>query len=584
MRYVCLNCGQRFELDEETEKVRCPSCLRVTGIEKLEEAWPRGRVRSPWVVPGILVVCVAALLAGYALWRSRASREVGDQVPLAPLERDVLIGHLRRLGVDARAVLDLLAPDEGIDRLAEEATQGRRSATEMAQGVYEWIRRRASQHAFIRWSLGVPRETPVGVARVVRTWIREDGARRRLYPLEAAALMVAALRSRGVHAMIAEAWQFPGDRAPPDPSGHFGYYVVAVYEGEAGRGDPHLYDPWGGHQLEPEEGSYRVLDDVQALGAALCLRAIHLLVREDDPVRALAVSADAVRMDPRAPVARSVRGAILIASGGANEGVHELEAAKQIRADAPRRQLLAGVYLAQGDLDAARREIAAALEISPDYANAHAALAAVHLAEAEPDLAREELETAQRLDPDLYTLPGLWAGYWAAVGELDRAVESARQAVERNPWDLQQRLMAARVYRQAGRYDDMRREARAVLERTPSGQRDSMERLIRQLLGPTALEQPLDEIEDESEPSEEEPVGEEEGAGGGDLTASGGPYRLGEGSLRLGTGTGSRPSLLEDGNAPTGTGNGAGPLLLLGDPSKLRLRGEDEQLRLNLSE
>lgn len=586
MRYVCLNCGHRWDLEDseaQDKKVRCPSCMRVTGIEKVEAAKPAASARNPWLVPGIVVALLAAVGGGYVVWRSGAPREVGDEVPERPLERDELAGHLRRLRADARGLTDLLAADEGVERAAEHATEGRRSATEMAEGVQEWIRERASQHAFSRWSLGVPRETAVGDAGAVRSWIQEDGARRRLYPLEAAALMVAALRSRGVGAMLAEAWEFPGDGAPPDPSGHFGYYVVAVYEGEPGEGEPHLYDPWAGHQVPPEEGSYRVMTDVEAIGAALNIRAIHLLVRESDPARAMEVSRDALRLDPRSPVARSVRGAILLASGGGAEGIAEFEAANQIRSDAPRHQLLASVLLAQGDVQGAQRELGEALETSPDYAAARAALAAVQLAQGEPDLALEELERAQRLDPDLHTLPGLWAGYYASTGELERAVESARSAVERNPWDVQTRLMAARVYRQAARYDDMRREARAVLDRVPPGQRSDMEQLIRRLLGPTALETPLDELEDEEDELAE---GEGDDDLGGGL--GGGSFQLGGGSLlgESGAGGGGGPSLLdEEGElAPSAGGGEDGPLLMLGDPSRLRLGGggDGDRLRLDL--
>lgn len=588
MRYVCLSCGNRFEVEEgkEGKKIRCPSCMRVTGIEKVADPAPAAAQQRPWLVPAIAITVVAALGGGYAVWRSSTPREVGDQVPLRPLESDELAGHLRRERVDARQLRDLLVAGDGIERFAEDATEGRRSATERAEGVLAAIRERAAQHAFARWSLGVPRETPVSDAETVRSWIREDGERRRLYPLEAAALMTAALRSRGVPAMIAEIYAFPGDRSPPDPSGHFGYYGVAVYEGEPGEGEPHVYDPWAGHEVAPGEDDYRVMTDLEAIGAALNLRAIHLLVRESDPARAMEISSDALRLDPRSPTTRSVRGAILVASGGTNEGVAEFEAARQIRADAPRQQLLAGVHLAQGDLETARRELASALEASPDYAAARGMLAALHMAESEPDLAREELERAQRLDPDLHTLPGLWAGYYASTGDLDRAVESARSAVERNPGDVQTRLMAARVYRAAARYDDMRREAQAVLERVPPTQREDMRQLIRRLLGPMALEDPLDEADDDELSDDELLEGDEDEELGG-----GGTFRLGGGSRLLGAGGGaaggssSGPSLLEgEGDlAPRGGGED-GPLLMLGDPSRLRLRDEGggDRLRLDL--
>ncbi len=570
MRYVCLNCGERFEneKDKEDGKIRCPSCMRVTGIETLKEPAPSSAARNPWLVPGIVVALIAAMGGGYAMWRQSAPRQVGDEVPNRPLERDELVGHLRRLRVDARSVIGLLHAGEGVEAFAESATSGRRSALEMADGVQAAIRARASAHAFSRWSLGVPREVPVADAETVWGWIREDGGRKRLYPLEAAAVMIAALRHRGVSAMLAEAWAFPGDRTPPDPSGHFGYYVVAVYGGEPGEGEPRLYDPWAGHEVLPEEGSYRVMSDIEALGAALNLRAIHMLVRESDPTRAMEISSEALRLDARSPVSRSVRGAILIASGGANEGVAEFEAATQIRADAPRHHLLAGVSLAQGDLEAARRELSAALESMPDYAAARGALAALHLAESEPDLAREELERAQRLDPDLHTLPGLWAGFYATTGDFARAVESARNAVSLQPSDIQTRLMAARIYRAAARFDDMRREAREVLALAPSAQRANMEELIRRLLGPTALEAPSDEV---PESDDEELLGEEADPS----------FQLGGGSRLLGAGSGGNaPSLLE--GEELGGGAAPDPTLQLGDPSRLRLGGGGNRLRLNI--
>jgi len=558
MRYVCLNCGHRFAL-EEGEKVRCTSCLRVTGIEKLAEAAPSRPARPPWLVPGAALIVLAAAVGGFAVWRSGAHREVGEEVAMSPLEHDALLGHLRRLRTEARGLTNLLEADEATEQMAERATEGRRTPTEMAEGVLAAIRGRAAAQAFVRWSLGVPREAGIVEAATVREWIGEDGARKRLYPLEAAALMVAMLRSRGVDAMLAQAWAFPGDGAPPDPSGHFGYFVVAVPQGE---GEPHLYDPWGGHEVAPATGFFQLVSDVEAIGAALNIRALHLLVRESDASRAMTASSEAVRLAPRSPEARCVRGAILIASGGANEGVAEFEAARQIRADAPRQQLLAGVFLAQGDVGAARRALSAALELSPDYAAAHGTLAAVHLSEGEPDLALEQLQTAQRNDPDLHTLPGLWAGYHATVGENEQAVESAREAVERNPWDVQTRLMAARIYRQAGRFEDMRREAREVVERTPSGQRQDMEQLVRRLLGATALEAPLEDEPLEDEPLEDEPLGDDDDS-----------FQLGAGDRPLGTPGAGRPSLLDDGAGAAVPPGGVDPLPSLGDPSRLQLGG-----------
>jgi tetratricopeptide (TPR) repeat protein len=577
MRYLCLNCEERFEHDTESKsKLRCPKCLRVTGLEKVGDPKKAPPPRSPWLVPGIIAGVLAAAIGGWAVWRARGPVTVGEEVPDGPLAQDVLEAHLRRLHVDARPLTRFLTANDALEALGNEAHGS--GAQAIAQGVYEAIRARAAAGALSTWSMGVPRETPIEHAAAAWSWLSEDGSHRRLYPLEVAAIMASALRTRGVNAMLAEAFAFPGDRSPPDPSGHFGYFVVAVYDGEAGEGDPHFYDPWGGHTDAsgggaPESADVRVLTDVQTMGAALSLRAIHMLVRESDAERALSVSEDAIALYPRSPSVRSVRGAILLAAGNAPEALQEFRAAADIREDAPRRNLLASMYLAQGETDDANREVSAALESQPDYAAAHGTLAAIHMASAEPDEALHELQTAERLDPDLHLLPALWANYYAASGELDRAVEYARRAVDASAGDPQTRLMAARIYRMASRYDDMRREARAVLDATPSGRRDQMSQLIRQLLGPSALDAPTDEADDEL--SDEELLADDEGDS--ELTlGGGGGFQLSSPML----GTGSRPAsddlTLHDDEASDdeeSDDSSDGPALMLGDRSHFRLGG-----------
>lgn len=569
MRYLCLNCEERFEADPDAKgKLRCPKCLRVTGLEKVGDPKKVAPPQNPWLVPGIVAGVLAAAVTGWAVWRSSGPVTVGDEVPDGPIDQAVLEAHLHRLHVDARPLARFLVANDAIDALGESAHGG--SSQDIAQGVYESIRGRAEAGAMSAWSMGVPRETPIEDAGAAWGWLDEDGSHHHLYPLEAAAIMASALRTRGVNAVIAEAFAFPGDESPPDPSGHFGYFVVGVYDGEAGEGDPHYYDPYGGHDAAPEESDVNLLNDVQVIGAALSLRAIHMLVRESDAERALSVSQDAIRLYPRSPTIRSVRGAILLAAGNAPEALQEFRAAADIREDAPRRNLLASMYLAQGETDDANREVSAALEEAPDYAAAHGTLAAIHLSSAEPDEALHELQTAERLDPDLHLLPALWANYYAGTGDLDRGVEYARRAVDASAGDPQTRLMAARIYRMASRYDDMRREARAVLEATPSARRDQMSQLIRQLLGPTALEAPMDE-----EDLDDEELEEDEGEGGS-LTLDGTGFQLGAPSL----GGGSTPDVTlhdDEGEAEGAdeeeeTGD-EGPALMLGDRSHFHLGG-----------
>jgi tetratricopeptide (TPR) repeat protein len=566
MRYLCLNCEERFEHEEGKGKLRCPKCLRVTGLETIESPTQKSTeaARSPYLLPGVIAVVVAAVIGGYAVWRSNAPEQVGDEIPLRALSEGTLQGHLRRLRADAGELRALLVASEAIEGFATRAAQGRSDAMSIAEGVQAALRQKASDRAFARWSLGVPRDTPPGTAAEAYESVREAGAAVRLYPIEVAAIAVAALRARGVSAMVAEIHRFPGDGAPPDPSGQLGYYGVAVYEGEAGEGEPRIFDPWGGHESAPEEDDYRVLSDVEAVGAAVNVRALHLLVRENDPERALETSSQAIRMCPRSPAVRAVRGAILLVAGNPNEAMAELEAAQQIRADGPRRNLIAGLYMAREDLEAAQREVSAALEEFPEYAHAHATLAAIHMASSEPDLARAELDAAERADPDLHMLPALRANYYATQGDLERAVTEIRRAVEANP-DFNTRLAAAQIYRQAGRYDDMRREARAVVELVPEARRDQLRELLSRRLGASAFEDPLDEAEITDEELE---AIEAEGAGELTLRA---PTLAGSPS---GPAPEDEEEITDEELEAEGTASGSeGPALMLGDRNRFRLGG-----------
>jgi len=558
MRYLCLNCEERF--DHEGAKLRCPKCLRVTGLEKIEsaEAKTAEAAKNPYLVPVLIVLALALAMGGYAVWRSSAPEQVTDEIHLEPLTPGTLEAHFRRLHVEPGDLSALLTSNDAIEGFATRAAANRDGAVAIAEGVQAAIREKASSRSFVRWSLGVPREDAPMTAADAYESIRENGAEMRLYPIEVAAIAVSALRTRGVNAMLTEIYKFPGDQSPPDPSGQIGYYGVAVYEGDAGEGEVHLFDPWGGHETSPEEDDYRVINDVEAVGAVLNVRALHLLVRENNPERALEVSSRATTLCPRSPAVRAVRGAILLVAGNPNEALAELESAQQIRADGPRRNLIAGLYMAREDIESAQREASAALEEFPQYAHAHATLAAIHMANAEPDLALNELEAAEQADPDLYILPALRANYYAMQGNLERAVTEIAHAVELNP-DFNTRLTAAQIYRQAGRYDEMRREAQAVLLLVPEGRRDQLRAALEQRLGASAFDDPMaddDLTEEEIEaansgeafalqaPSIHGPAGDEED----DLTEE----------------------EIEAANSETGAD---GPVLMLGDRNHFSLGG-----------
>ncbi len=546
--------------------------MRRNGLEEIEEPRSAREGRPRWLLPAAAALGVALIAGGYAAWERSAPDAVSGEPPLRPLDHGELRGYLRNQNVTGDTAENILLADEAVESLGAGGVQGSSGALERAAGVVEALRARAGAAAFVRWSLDIPRDTPVHTAAETAAIVAEDGARAELYPLEIAALAVAALRSEGVEAMLAEVWAFEGDRSPPDPAGHFGYFVVAVYPAALGEGEPSFFDPYGGHATPPSAGSYRVLTDPQVSAAALGIDALLALVHENDATLAMERVGRALALDPRSPSLHGVRGAVVLASGALEQGLEELEAAAQLRPDAPRRNNLAGVYIAQQDLERASREVAAALEIHPDFAAARVWLAAIHLAEGETALARAELVEAERLDPDLMSIARIWAQYHMMRREPEQAIARIARALQEYPRDMQLRLLAAQIYRAAGDYDEMRRHARLAVELAPAGTRTALEEQILSILGPTALEAPDDDFYD---------------GGAGALVEL---PELGSEGLSL-SGGGSLSGQLEPPD-PTvagglqlgGAGGAADPGMRMGGASSFSLSGPGSDLQLNLHE
>jgi len=498
-------------------------------------------------VIGFAVLLVAAG-GGYALYRSTGTHPKG-QVPLKPISAEDLREDAKVItGQDPGALASLLDADAAIEKFAETAAKGQDGAAAQAKAITAAITQRRDKQAFVLWPRVEAREgAPLTAAETLQA-IQKDGERKQLYPLEVSALAVAALRSLGVPALIAEVYRYTGETAPLDPAGRLGYYAVALPK--QGDAPQQVVDAYGGRSTAPSANDFKVMTDAQALGGALALRAQSQADNAGDLKAGLADSELALKLSPSSASVRSVRAALLMATGGVEAGTRELDAAAQLRRDAPRRNNLATMGLITGNADAAAKEVAAALAEAPDYALGHITLATVHLMRGEQELARAELERAERLEPDLAVLPQIWAQFYASANDIDQALVKAQEAVRRRPKDMQALLVLARVDRAAGRYDDMREQARKILAAAPADQQERLKTLLRGMLGPTVFEAPSDQ--------------DEGPAGSPGPSLSGTPDAKG-------------PRLLDD---PAGSKTGS---LQLGTGApKLQLGGGDSQLKLKL--
>jgi Tfp pilus assembly protein PilF len=343
--------------------------------------------------------------------------------------------------------------------------------------------------------------------------------------------------------MVAEVWEFDGERAPADPSGMLGYFVTAVYDAEDSEAPSAYFDPWGGRG-EVATSAVRVLRDTEVLAAALGTEAIRTFARSGDAVKALPMVQTALLLDPVSPSLRAVSATILVESGGVSEAVREFEAARQLRPDGPRELNLVQLHLAQAGMlemegqgqaaqsqwGEANRVVDDVIEKWPRYGRAHVVLATIYLGLNEPERAAVELEVAEQLNPDAPLLWAVWAQYHLAQSDPVTAGAKMRRAIDLDPDNWQLRLQAARVFQGVGEDEAAVENVAAALELVPPGKRPQIRKFVERMMGAGALGVP-----DPSAPPSPEPAA-------------------------------------------------ADPALMLGDPSNLRLRDPGQNLQLDLDE
>jgi predicted Zn-dependent protease len=512
--------------------------MRRGGVEAVPEVSAHGGGRRRWLVVGALLLVAAGV--GYGVYRSTVVT-LEETPPLRPLEPRELSAYLERDQIDVGAYQSMLMLQGEAERWLGD---GREIAAKLK-----------AERAL--WALEGPLAREVLTAEQVLAKLDASEEQARMYPLELASALTALLRERGVRAMVAEAWELEGTGSPADPSGLLGYFVTAVYEGDASEPTSYL-DPWGGRQALPS--SLRVLRDTEVIAAALGIEAARIFTGSGDGAKALPLIENALLLDPVSPTLRGVNATVLVQSGGLPQALRELEAARQLRPDGPRQLNIVQLLLAQagllemsGELRAAeaqfnegQRVVAEVLEQWPRYGRAHVMMATIHLGRGDPERATLELEAAEALSPDSPMLWTIWAQHDLEQGDPIAGASKMKRALALDPENWQLQIQAARVFHDAGDEELAAEQAAAAVARVPASKRAEVQRFLEEAMGPRALGR--------------DPIAE--GNTGRDL------------QLPDPTIAGPRPA----------SGSPGEPGLILGDPSNLRLRDPDQTLKLDLDE
>jgi tetratricopeptide (TPR) repeat protein len=445
MKYTCVGCGAEFEADPQ-DKLRCPKCLRQHGLEPETSeteadaegdeaparpaAVPGRSLGARYAVGGAVLVAAAIALVGALLAVRRA-----EQLPAESTSDEQLRKAVVARGVASEDVVLPFGVDPGIVALARDHAKGA-GPLERGQALAQAVRQLIDQSKAVRWRRQrLPEEPPRRAVDLLSALHSPNPGDVRSY--EAAALVLAAARAAGLHALLAEVHKQGGRYA--DPSGSIGAYAVAVYGAAPAPGQQPLgyVDAFGDGSIDEATP----LDDLTAVAGYFVLRSLAHAGGHGDTAAAYRDADLAVKLAPASPLPQVARGQALIAGGGASEAITELRQAAAKRDDAPRHTNLAAAYIAAQEPEQAEASLRAAIQRDAGFGPARLALAAILTMRRDDQAAQAELDAVERIDPTLVGLRLVRAQIQARKGDLAAAEKEVRAEMEADPGDERAGLM-----------------------------------------------------------------------------------------------------------------------------------------------
>lgn len=121
----------------------------------------------------------------------------------------------------------------------------------------------------------------------------------------------------------------------------------------------------------------------------------------------------------------------------------------------------------RGVITSAAEEYEQAIEIEPDFAEAHNALADIHALRGSQDEMIRELEKAIEIQPDYAEANSKLAGVHLSQGKVDEAIAQCQKVLEIRPGLAMAHFVLGGAYLQKGMLDEAIREYRTVIKIIP---------------------------------------------------------------------------------------------------------------------
>jgi len=203
------------------------------------------------------------------------------------------------------------------------------------------------------------------------------------------------------------------------------------------------------------------------LDAQLALAALYLRTRQFDQAMSSVQLAETIQ--PKNPVARSLRVRILMSEGKMAEAKTELANLQKDFPNAPAVLVLVGTQqAADKQYDAARATFTKALQMAPTSIDAAAGLISVDLASGKKADALARMEAGLKTVTPTSDLMVLAARTYAATGDLAKAEEYLNKAVDLDPARLEAYMLLGQLYVAQHRTPAAIDQYQKIVQRTPN--------------------------------------------------------------------------------------------------------------------
>lgn len=523
--YHCTSCEYDFEIDD-SDKLRCPKCLRQNGIEALDDdeesdvkKTPKGRNSKPFVLI-LSAISVIALIAIGALWQFKRVAELPKPGQLAIVDPPMMRQLLKKRGIDEVDQVNPFSKSKNISDLI-----GKLSASNYEDKAKEIATKLATKLKGLTGNLSGRISMQIRTAEELAVELSQKELKlKRITSLEAAILLASVLRMNDIDAIVAEASTLDAKTKSANVSMSMGRFIVSIYpKNELNKKALLDLDPIRATQLPNWAGGSdktmksiatesKPLDDATVVAHFYSQRSLAEV--KDNPTaprRAYELSLIAQKLGHQSSTLHLARAFVLLQAGQAaalNEVFEETDKAVAIDDNAPTNTAYAQFLLIKGNIDGAEKKLKHALEKERTYWPASLIQATLFAMKGNREASDKAIKHVIQIAPNEAPVLALRAGQAFQENKIDEGLNLLRQAATNEPTETM-RLQLYHALIKAEKGKEARALRKTILKETKLG------KIVKAQLEKIELALGFDPENDPSTDSINTPTPSGLGSGGG---------------------------------------------------------------------